>query len=314
MSMRKRLTFITICSLAMAAAEFCLASVASAQPFIDPAPMTVQESDFSSATVVSQGSQTGGGVTGYDRMFANAKVGNESLAVVLSAVLVAPDLATAQQAFEPLATQAVASTGKQLARSASGRHGNVTVKLKFGAAQPLQAGDQAVLIPASVTATTRRLLKRRWVIKRTHFGLDFAFVRQDVAIEIIGGLGAAGGGLHGAMTALASDAATHMKTGLAPTGFVAPTITAGAPPAPGVVLSGVASPWTGSSTGESLTFVWERCDQSGLSCVAIPSTVGPAYALTPADVGSTIRLEVTYANADGSGAPSASLPTEVIGS
>jgi hypothetical protein len=312
--MHKRLIFITSSSFTAVAAALALAPVASAQSPGDPSAMTVQQSDFTSANLVGQGSQDSGGVTGYQRMFAGARVGNESLAMVLSLVLVAPNAATARQAFTAIAAQTVTDTGKQLAKRIAGRRGRVTVRLKVGATQSLQVGDQGVLTPIAVTATVRRLVRRRWVTKRTRFALDFAFVRQDVAIEIIAGLGAPGGGLGQAMGTLAGDAATHMKTGLAPSGYVAPTITAGAAPAPGATLTGVASPWTGSSTGESLTFAWQRCDANGLNCVAVPGAVGSAYTLTQADAGSTIRVEVTYTNIDRTGAPSVSLPTAVVAS
>jgi hypothetical protein len=312
--MHKQLTFTSMAALAAAAAGFVLAPAASAQSPADPSPMTVQEADFTSATLVSQSSESSGSVTAYARVFADATVGGESLPVVLSAVVIMRDSGAAQRALYSFAGQAVAANEKQLAKSVSSKHGTVSVKLKTGPAQPLQAGDQGILIPATETATMRRLVKRRWVTKRVRFGIDFAAVRQDVAIEIIAGVAPAGPGLRRAMATLAADAALHMKTGLAPSGYLAPTIAPGGALVPGMVLSGSASTWSGSSTNESLTWVWERCDQSGQGCAPITGAVGSSYTLTQADVGSTIRAELTYSNADGSGGPAVSLPSGVVGS
>jgi hypothetical protein len=312
--MRRRLTLITISSLTMTVTALALAPLASAQSQGDPSSMTLQLSDFQSADLISQSSQGSKAVPGYARLFTNARIGYETLPVVMSEVIVAPNPVMAQQVFGIIAARTAAQTGKQLAKSVAGNRHNTLMRLKVGAPQPLQAGNQGMLIRETATATVRRLVKRRWVINRLRFGLDFAFVRQDVAIEMVAAVGAGATGLDGAVTTLAGDAEMHMKTGLAPSGYVAPTITAGVIPAPGMALTGAASAWTGSSTNESLTFAWERCDQNGLNCVAIPGAVGSSYTLTAADVGSTIRVEVTYENVDGIGAPAVSVPTAVVGS
>lgn len=57
--------------------------------------------------------------------------------------------------------------------------------------------------------------------------------------------------------------------------------------------------WTGSPT--SFARQWRRCDAAGASCVNIPSATGTSYTLTSADVGKTIRLQVSASNANGTG-------------
>jgi hypothetical protein len=56
---------------------------------------------------------------------------------------------------------------------------------------------------------------------------------------------------------------------------------------------------------------WQRCDAQGANCVAIPSATGPSYVAQTADLGHTLRVDETAANADGSGAIS-SQPSVVI--
>jgi hypothetical protein len=46
---------------------------------------------------------------------------------------------------------------------------------------------------------------------------------------------------------------------------------------------------------------WQRCAGSGASCTPIPAATAPTYALSPADVGATIRVAVTGQNARGTG-------------
>jgi hypothetical protein len=50
----------------------------------------------------------------------------------------------------------------------------------------------------------------------------------------------------------------------------------------------------------SMSFQWYRCDTNGNSCGAIPGASGQTYKLTSADVGFTIRVTGTAANAGGS--------------
>ena len=65
--------------------------------------------------------------------------------------------------------------------------------------------------------------------------------------------------------------------------------------------------WTNQPT--SYTYQWLRCDASGANCAGIAGATGPTDVLTNADVGSTIRSQVTASNQFGSAsAQSASTP------
>ncbi|HVP03108.1 MAG TPA: hypothetical protein VMT10_11105 [Solirubrobacteraceae bacterium] len=67
----------------------------------------------------------------------------------------------------------------------------------------------------------------------------------------------------------------------------------------GQALSATTGTWTGTPT-ITFTYQWRRCDSSGASCADIAGATASTYTQTPADVGSTIRVVVTGANAGGS--------------
>jgi hypothetical protein len=72
-------------------------------------------------------------------------------------------------------------------------------------------------------------------------------------------------------------------------------------------LTESAGEWSGAPTSRSEE--WERCNSTGSGCAAIAGATGHTYTLTAADVGSTIRVQETGANAAGAGAPAASVQT-----
>jgi len=68
--------------------------------------------------------------------------------------------------------------------------------------------------------------------------------------------------------------------------------------------------WTNTPT--SYAEQWERCDASGANCAAIPGATSAEYIATAADIGSTLRVEETATNANGTGSPASSAPTATI--
>jgi hypothetical protein len=81
---------------------------------------------------------------------------------------------------------------------------------------------------------------------------------------------------------------------------------------PGQTLTESAGKWSNDPT--SLSEQWERCNTLGGGCAAIEGATGHTYELTASDVGSTIRVQETSANAAGGGAPAASAPTATVAS
>jgi hypothetical protein len=68
--------------------------------------------------------------------------------------------------------------------------------------------------------------------------------------------------------------------------------------------------WTGTAPID-VTLKWRRCTSSGASCVDVPGATGETYALTAADVGSTLRVQVTAVNVAGTVAAT-SAPSAVV--
>jgi len=93
----------------------------------------------------------------------------------------------------------------------------------------------------------------------------------------------------------------------APGNLVAPAVSGTA--RDGQTLSSTDGFWSGS---EPLTyaFQWRRCDGSGSNCVDIVGATAATYALTSADVGSTVTVAVTASN--GVGSASAQAPASAI--
>jgi hypothetical protein len=58
--------------------------------------------------------------------------------------------------------------------------------------------------------------------------------------------------------------------------------------------------WTGGV--RSYAYQWQRCNESGASCVAVSGATGRTYGVRAADQGSTMRVEVTATNLAGSAA------------
>jgi hypothetical protein len=75
------------------------------------------------------------------------------------------------------------------------------------------------------------------------------------------------------------------------------------------VLTAQNGTWANEPT--SFTYAWQRCDSSGGKCAPISGATAQTYTLVAADVGSTLRVEVTAANTAGS-ASATSLQTAVV--
>ena len=88
----------------------------------------------------------------------------------------------------------------------------------------------------------------------------------------------------------------------------APTISG--KPAYGQVLTEAHGSWFNTTSGYS--YQWQRCNTAGADCVAIPAATTQTYKLTLADAGSTIVVEWTASNAQGTGTAANSSATAVI--
>lgn len=119
------------------------------------------------------------------------------------------------------------------------------------------------------------------------------------------GIAVAVAAVSGVLYATVGSAAT---TAGEPQNSSAPTISGNA--VVGEVLTANGGSWSGSPT--SYGFQWMRCDASGGGCGAITGAAGQTYTVQSADVGKTVRVNVTATNASGTGGPVLSGQTAVV--
>lgn len=78
----------------------------------------------------------------------------------------------------------------------------------------------------------------------------------------------------------------------------------------GHTLHSAGGRWTGSPT--SFSYQWLRCDSGGNDCFPVSGATGRAYGVRFADVYSTLRVDVTAKNANGSSIPAQSDATDLV--
>jgi hypothetical protein len=81
-------------------------------------------------------------------------------------------------------------------------------------------------------------------------------------------------------------------------------------PQDGQTLKATTGNWSGTQP-IAYAYQWRRCGASGGNCADVPGATAQTYALTTADVGSTLRMAVTATNSAGS-ASAVSAPTTVV--
>ncbi|HEY5059705.1 MAG TPA: DPP IV N-terminal domain-containing protein [Gaiellaceae bacterium] len=107
-----------------------------------------------------------------------------------------------------------------------------------------------------------------------------------------------------------SDATPDWQT-IAPIAVAPPSISGGFAPQTGQLLSTTNGSWSGANSG-GFSYLWERCDSSGNSCISIPGATASTYAVVSADVGNTLRSIVTASNVAGATQSAPSAATGVV--
>ncbi|MCA1481778.1 hypothetical protein I6F37_43370, partial [Bradyrhizobium sp. NBAIM08] len=91
----------------------------------------------------------------------------------------------------------------------------------------------------------------------------------------------------------ANSAQTVVIAGIAPSNSVVPTISGTV--TQGQTLTAANGTWAGTPA-PAYTYQWQRCDQSGASCVNIAGATAGTYVLTGLDANRTVRVRVTGTN------------------
>ena len=108
--------------------------------------------------------------------------------------------------------------------------------------------------------------------------------------------------------ATATSDATGVVAPAAPTNITRPLITGTT--TSGQTLTASDGTWSGSPT--SLARQWQRCNAAGQSCADVQSATASTYALTGADVGSTLRVVVTASNVTGSTVATSDVTAQIL--
>jgi hypothetical protein len=280
---------------------------ASASPRIKPPPgapdlsqMALRVSDLSAgARVQKQGYVETSSLAEYDREFAerSVHVGGKRLLALENDVSL--ESSARQAAAEFAALRHLLSTKSGRTRLANALKEQVGVAADFvrvGAPYRFGAGQESVAVS---------------IVIGTFLGKLYAvlgFLRVDRVVSIIVFIGDPDVKVGRAqLVALGRPGAAHVRAGLAPISTAAPAIS-------GIATAGqtlTASPGAWRSPPASFSYRWQRCDASGANCVDIPGATTSTRLLLDDDVGSTVRVEVTAANAFGS-STTASVPSAVV--
>ena len=276
-------------------AALALAAGASAStPSV--AAMTLQKADVPGAKVSSHSTKETGYIAAYERDFELSSPYGTSRIVFLqneamlaaSADKAASDLALIQKAFS-------SKGGKKLLVSSIAKETKVKPSaVVVGKLRPVAGWDQAFELPVSVKTKAGRVYE------------NLSYLRIDRVVVLL-----AETGLHGISTAdtahFASLVAGHITTTLTPAMTSPPTISGTAQQ--GQTLT--ASPGTWTADDAAFTYQWQHCDSAGANCVDVAGATAQTYAVTAADVGTTLHVVVSASNRFGSAtAPSA--PSAVV--
>jgi len=102
----------------------------------------------------------------------------------------------------------------------------------------------------------------------------------------------------GSATATSSPTTVVQSADSPPVNSALPTISG--TPQDGQLLNASPGTWSGTQP-MTYGYQWLRCDSSGANCSPIPGATSASYLVTSADVGSTLRVQVTATNSVGSG-------------
>jgi hypothetical protein len=268
---------------------------AAAQP--DVAAMNLQPADVPGAKVASQKVvKEKGYVAAYYRVFTFASPnGSARLYQVQSETKLAPSVIVASADVTSTEKFFRSTAGRKAFKAEVGRGLKVkATAVRVGTIRKVPGYDQGIEIPTSIAVKGLRVYE------------SLVYLRLDrVAVLMIEGalrpIGAS-------VTAkYASAIAGHIGTQLAPGVISPPTITGTAQQ--GQTLTATAGTWT--ATDATFGYQWQHCDAAGANCVDVPGATTQTYAVTAADVGTTLHVVVTATNRFGS-APAPSAQTAVV--
>jgi hypothetical protein len=281
--------------LVLVAALALVTGASAASP--DVAAMNLQATDVPGAKVVNQHAvKEQGYVAAHYRSFVFPTpsgsvrlIGIESeTALAASAATATADVASAEKAFRSKA-------GRKAFLAAVAKAAKVKLKaVVLGQPHKVAGYDQGFEVATSIGVKGGRVYESLIIVR-----LDRVLVQLiESAARPIG---------TGTTAKFTSAIAGHIGTQLAPIAVSPPTITGTAQQ--GQTLTATPGTWTAADA--TFGYQWQRCDAAGANCVDVPGATTQTYAVTAADVGTTLHVLVTASNRFGS-APAPSAQTAVV--
>ena len=263
-------------------AALALVAAASAASSPDVAKMNLQAADVPGAKLASQRAiKETGYSAAYVRTFRfSAPSGTARLVGVTAETKLAPKASVAA-ADVSVAEKAYRSTfGRKFFIATIAQGANVQPKaVVLGAFRKVAGYDQGFEVPVSV------------LVKGKRYYENLVYMRLDrVAVFMVeAGLRPITAGVTGTY---AIAIAGHIGTELAPVAVAPPTVTGTAQQ--GQTLTATPGVWTAPDA--IFTYQWQHCDAAGANCVDVVGATAQTYAVTPADVGTTLVVTVTASN------------------
>jgi hypothetical protein len=100
--------------------------------------------------------------------------------------------------------------------------------------------------------------------------------------------------------AILRKAAARIRAGLAPKSTASPVISG--TPGVGQTLTVSTGSWDPATPPSGFAYQWQRCDAAGNACAPVPGATGSSEVVAAGDAGTTLRVQVTASNPEGSAA------------
>lgn len=265
------------------------------------ADMVIAASDLPGSKVLSQKATKGSDVIDgeYQReLLLSRPYGASKFVLYFNIAILIKDEPIAELTYREVAKAYSSPKGRAalFAQFSSALGKGKSVKLTHVTTHALPLGDSGMESTLVATAKGRR------------FDVSFALFRLDRVIEIGFALGTGAAAHPADAVALGKLALGHATAALAPVSSVPPAIAGTAQQ--GQTLSADTGTWTNAPT--TYGYQWQHCDASGANCTDIAGATTATYAVTAADVGTTLRVNVTATNSVGASQPASSAVTAVV--
>jgi hypothetical protein len=249
----------------------------------DATQMALQPADVPGAKVSGRTTKPGKGyVASYTRTFSlQTPYSRSAFVFIESDVNLAATAATATKDFAGIRTYLRSAKGREELATAFVKGAGKTVRRKdltLGALRTPAIGDGAIELPATLKLKGGRVYAA------------FMFFRLDRVVETLITLGVRPV-VQPDVAKLGSLIVAHAGAQFIP-GSTAPPTIAGTPQQ-GQTLTASPGTW---DNGPTFAYQWQRCDAAGAACADVAEATAQTYAVSAADVGTTLRVNVTATN------------------